>query len=317
MYGALSGGVWDSARQQATQQAKDAINRQINARTRGVADLVRGPDKKERLQEFVLMKLPYHPQWVRKGTRFDAVLRAPLRFGSAALQPDALKLVGTQPPADSIVHARLITPLNSAEATPGEKVEAILSQPLFSSDNQLILPEGTHLVGAVTQALAARWFHRGGQLRFSFQNIGLPPSMTANGMSTPVVARTQARLQAAESGGATDIAVDDEGGVKAKESKTRFIAPAISVLIASKSLDNDAGRTGAAEGNAGGRTLGGLSGFGVLGGLAAQSSKIVGSVLGVYGMAWSVYANIVSRGGEVVFGNNAAVDIRFGSRTPK
>jgi len=305
------GGVWDATKQQAKQQAKDEINRQINARTRGVADLVRGPDKKERLQEFLLTKLPYHPQWVRKGTRFDAELLAPLEFGSASFVPAAFKLVGTQPPADSIVHARLITPLNSADAKQGEKVEAILSQPLFSADNQLILPEGTHLVGTVTQVHAAQWFKRGGQLRFSFQNIALPL-----GIDAPVVQKTQARLQAAEAGGKDAIAVDDEGGVKVKEPKTRFIAPAISVLIASKSLDNDAGRTGTTQGNAGGRTLGGLSGFGAVGGLAAQSSKIVGSVLGVYGMAWSVYANIVSRGGEVEFENNAAVDIRFGSRAP-
>lgn len=305
---AANGGVLGTAKQ----QAKDEIKRRIHARSRGMVDLVRGPDKKERLQELVLMKLPYHPQWVRKGTRFDAELLEALQFGSVVIQPAALKLVGTQPPADSIVHARLITPLNSADAKQGEKVEAVVSQPLFSTDNQLILPEGTHLTGAVTLVHGAGWFHRGGQLRFSFQNIGTPSSIAMTATTT----KTQARLEAAESGGKDAIAVDEEGGVKATEPKTRFIAPAISILIASKSLDNDAGRAGNTEGNTGGKTLGGLSGFGVLGGLAAQSSKVVGSVLGVYGMAWSVYANILSRGPEVEFGNNAAMDIRFGSRTP-
>ena len=43
----------------------------------------------------------------------------------------------------------------------------------------------------------------------------------------------------AESGGQTAIKVDGVGGVKAVEPKTRLIAPAISVLIATKSLDND------------------------------------------------------------------------------
>jgi hypothetical protein len=33
-------------------------------------------------------------------------------------------------------------------------------------------------------------------------------------------------------------------------------------------------------------------------------------------MAWSVYTNIIARGGEVEFGDNTAVDIRFGARAP-
>jgi hypothetical protein len=38
--------------------------------------------------------------------------------------------------------------------------------------------------------------------------------------------------------------------------------------------------------------------------------------MGFYGLAWSVYLNIVSRGQEVEFGKNAAVDIRFGAHIP-
>ena len=99
--------------------------------------------------------------------------------------------------------------------------------------------------------------------------------------------------------------------VKATESKTRFIAPLISLMIMNKSLDNDAerhgGREASGEANVGGRTLGGGSGFGLLGSLAAQSSKYVGSALGIYGMAWSVYNSVVARGGEVQFGKNAVV----------
>ena len=308
-----NGGVMDTAKQEAKRQ----INSTINGRTRGVADMVRGPNKKERLEEFLVMKLPYHPQWVRKGTRFDAELETPLSFGSVNVKMADLKLVGTQPPADSVVHARLLAPLSSSSAAPGQKVEAVISQPLFSPDHKLILPEGTHVTGSVTLAKTARSFHRGGRLRFNFQNIDLPP-----GVERPVevaerpIIKTQGTLDAAESGGATDIAVDKEGGVKATEPKTRWIAPALSVLIAMKSADNDEGRHGQTEGNVGGRTLGGGSGFGLLGAAAAQSSRYVGTALGFYGMAWSVYNGVVARGGEVEFQHNAAMDIRFGSRTP-
>jgi hypothetical protein len=42
----------------------------------------------------------------------------------------------------------------------------------------------------------------------------------------------------------------------------------------------------------------------------------VGTAFGLYGMAWSVYSNVVARGGEVEFDKNAVIDIRFGSRAP-
>jgi hypothetical protein len=310
-----NGGVLGTARQTAL----DKINGQISARTRGVADIVRAPNKKEKLEEFLIAKLPYHPQWVRRGTRFDAELGEPLQFGSAAFPKDALTLLGSQPAADAVVHARLLTPLDSSSSNLGAGVEALVVEPLFSPDHKLLLPAGTRLTGAVVMARRARWFHRGGQLRFNFQQVALPDEVAHlnEAPAAPPPFPTVATLQAAESGGKTQIKVDEEGGVKATESKTRLIAPLISVMIANKSLDNDAGRAHGASGgeaNVGGRTLGGGSGFGMLGALAAQSSKYVGSAFGIYGMAWSVYANVIARGGEVQFEKNAVVDIRFGAR---
>lgn len=313
-----NGGVLGAGKQ----TAMDQINGQINSRTRGIADIVRGPNKKERLVDFVMAKLPYHPQWVRRGTRFDAELRNPLEFGTVAMKNDSFTLMGSQPAADSVVHARLVTALDSATAKKGEAVEAVVMQPLLSADHKLVLPEGTRLTGAVVVARRARWFHRGGQLRFNFQGVDLP-EQAARLRPAPSEApqlKTQATLEAAEGSGKTAIKVDQEGGVKATESKTRFIAPLISIMIANASLDNDAGRHtatgGAAEGNVSGRTLGGASGFGLLGTALSQSSRYVGTAFGLYGMAWSVYSNVIARGGEVEFDKNAVIDIKFGSRTP-
>src|SRR5258708_23222938 len=153
---------------------KAQVQNRINPARTSVSDVVLGPDKKARLADFLWAKLPYHPQNVRKGTRFDAELIAPLQFGMATLKPDDLHLLGSQPPADSSVQVRLITPLDSNAGKQGEPVEAIISRPLFSSDHKLVLPEGTRLTGAVTMVHRARWFHRGGQLRFNFQAVALP-----------------------------------------------------------------------------------------------------------------------------------------------
>jgi hypothetical protein len=158
----------------AKQTLKEKIQLAISGRSGGFADIVRGPNKKEKLADFLWAKLPYHPQRVRKGTRFDAELIDPLQFGEETLKADDLRLLGSQPASDSRVQARWITPLESNSAKQGERIEAMLSRPLFSSDHKLILPEGTRLTGAITMAHRARWFHRGGQLRFNFQSVDLP-----------------------------------------------------------------------------------------------------------------------------------------------
>src|ERR1017187_9581413 len=44
------------------QTARDQVNGAINARTRGIADIVRAPNKKEKLVRLFWSKLPYHPQ---------------------------------------------------------------------------------------------------------------------------------------------------------------------------------------------------------------------------------------------------------------
>jgi hypothetical protein len=320
------------------QSIKDQINARIN-RVRGVGDarsitdMVRGPNKMERLSDYFMAKLPYHPQFVRNGTRFDAELRNPLNFGSAPVTRSSMLLLGSQPPPDSIVHARLITPLDSGIATQGQQVNALLTQPLFSPDHKLVLPEGTRLSGSVVVAKKARWFHRTGQLRFNFQDVDLPQEVAQLKFPEPAGAaapetqvatqkvlrfRSQAILKGAE-GGSAPVKVDSEGGVKATESKTRFIQTAVAVLIARSAADDDAGKLRSVgkgpESNVGGRTLGGGLGFGLLGSLLSQSSKYVGTAFGYYGLGWSVYSTVIARGPEVQFDKNAVVDIGFNPRS--
>jgi hypothetical protein len=185
------------------------------------------------------------------------------------------------------------------------------------------LPEGTRLMGTVTVAKKARLFHRGGQIRFNFQNVDLPAQALGLRPSArpPEAAKTQAVLAAAEGSGPAPVKVDSEGGVKAQESKTRFIAPVVALILASRAADNDAGHhhesgSAGADGNVSGRTLGGGLGLGMLGSAISQSSPYVGMAFGYYGLAWSVYNTVVGRGGEVQFEKNAMMDIRFGARTP-
>jgi hypothetical protein len=81
-------------------------------------------------------------------------------------------------------------------------------------------------------------------------------------------------------------------------------------------MDNDTGKqnaSGGADANYGGHGLGGFSGFGLFGTMAAMGPPSVGSALGFYGLGWSAYSAVVSRGREVIFDKNSAMAIRFGA----
>jgi hypothetical protein len=314
-------GTLGTAKQTLTEKLQEAIN----GRSGGFADIVRGPNKKETLVDFLWAKLPYHPQYMRRGTRFDAPLQDALQFGTESVKLRDLAVLGSQPSSDSVARVRLLTALDSASAKQGQAVDAVLTAPVFSADHKLILPEGTHLQGMVTMAKGAKSFHRAGRLRFNFQKVELPAEVANLKPSAPrpepSTLTTQATLADAEGSGSAPIKVDSEGGVQAQESKTRFIAPVIALLLANKSADNDADRHGAGavsgpNANVGGRTLGGASGFGLVGMALSQSSSYVGMAFGYYGLAWSVYSNVNAKGGEVQFNKNAMMDIRFGGRTP-
>lgn len=300
----------------ANREINARINAQLDSRTYGLGSLVRGPNKMERLEDFLYAKLPYHPQRYRRGTRFDAVLEQPLDFGSAALPSDSLTQVGTEASFDRAVEVRFLSAISSSTAKVGDPVEAALSEPLLSSENKLILPEGTRLAGTVRQARPARWLHRGGKLRFNFDGLTLPSSVAS--LPGGPVTSADARLVSAETDPRASVKIDSEGSAQATTSKKQLLAPAIAALIAVKSLDNDTGKPtsagGNGSGNPGGLALGGFSGFGLLGVAAARASATAGSALGMWGMATSVYNSIVSRGPEVKFDRNSSMVIRFGTR---
>ena len=129
-----------------------------------------------------------------------------------------------------------------------------------------------------------------------------------------------ARLSAAECRGAP-FKVDGEGGAKATESKTRFIAAAASVLVARSAGQGDETRNavGAITGHGsdvGGNFFGGGMGFGLSGSIAAQTSPNVGLAPSYYRMAWNLYSTLVARSKEMDFEKKAAVDVNFNARRP-
>jgi hypothetical protein len=53
----------------------------------------------------------------------------------------------------------------------------------------------------------------------------------------------------------------------------------------------------------------------LLGSAISQSSRYVGMGFAYYALAWSVYSNVISRGAEVRFDKNTALELKFGGRS--
>jgi hypothetical protein len=275
-----------------TSRVQDAATEQVKA----AIEPFTAAGKKDRLKDWALSKLPYHPQYLRKGTVYTVELLEPLSFGVAVSPewaPD-----GTMPPPESVLDARLLTALDSVTTPRGTPIRAVLTQPLFSADKRLILPEGTELRGEVTFTKQAKSFRRNGQLRFLFETVHLPDRGPE---------KLLASLHATELGGNT-VAIDEEGGTRVTNSKTRFIAPVLSLLAVHAATNRDvidAGEVGNAApidgANVGGRAVAGFFGLGAVGMAIAQISRPVATSLGVIGAAETIYRNLLAKGSEVVF----------------
>ncbi len=289
-------GVVARARQEVAQRTSEAIH------------TITAPGKKERIKDALIDHLPYHPQFLRKGTVFTAELLAPIDFGTVESTP--LAAAGTRPAPESLLSARLLTTLDSEKTARGAPIKAIVTHPVFSAAHELILPEGVILEGTVTFAKPARHFRRNGQLRFLFQQEHAPDHPDAVAML--------ASLYAVRVSEGDAVAVDEEGGASVTNSNTRFIAPALSILAlraaVHREYDNDAediARGEAPHFNNGNPGLGGFFGFGVAGIFISQIARPVGIGLSLVGAVRSVYGAVFAKGRNVVFPANTPIQLQL------
>ena len=286
-------------------RARKAAERKVSESVHAITN----PGKMERLRDMVINSLPYHREHLPRGTRYSAQLTEPLAFGTANVDRAA---ADATPPPGSMLHARLMTTLDSAKTERGTSIRAVLSQPVTSADGTLILPAGTELDGEVTFTKAARRLHRNGQLRFLFQNVRVPSEE-----QKPMLAS----LSWTETG--QGLAIDEEGGVRATESRTRFVAPAIAAVLARATLENDtidAGETadgiGVPGANVLGRAGGGFIGLGLLGAVVSQTGRPAAVALGVFGFGRSVYTSLLGKGRDIVMPVDTPIELQLSPVAP-
>ena len=285
--------VTDRANTGVKTRVRDSI---ASARERASDALstIKGPGKMEKLKLFLIEQLPYHRQYLRKGTVYDAKLQAAVSFGAA----DTVTLAdaGTLPAPSSVVRARLATTIDSASAARGTKIEAVLLQPVFSGDGALILPQGTRFTGEVTVAKPARRLHRNGRLRFLFESVDMPQRP-----ATPLLAS----LHSIDISADGRIAVDEEGGATTTNSAKRFIAPSLAFLALRGGVDrNDFGHSARLGG-------GGFLGLGMIGAVIGPIWRPVGIALSAVGVARTTYSNILGKGQEVRFVEGTPIELQL------
>jgi hypothetical protein len=293
----------------AGQEVKDGVH-QASASAHHAADEIRSPGRWQRFKQFLTNQSPYRRQYITVGTRFSAVLNQELDFGSGSRTREELTALGTVPPPDTVLHARLILEVSSATAARGSPVVAEVTEPLYSADHKLILPADTRLIGRVLEARPARYLHRNGELRVIFEVIELPGGALQS---------VQGTLEGIEVDRSAHMKLDEEGGAHGVNSKTRYLATGAAIAMAAFAAHPDPDRgTVDTGGDPAVRAGSGASGFGLAGtliGLAAKSN-LVSIVFSAYGASASIYANFLSRGHDVVLPKNAPLEIGLGTTHP-
>jgi hypothetical protein len=255
------------------------------------------PGLGDRARQMLYHQLPYHPERIPAHTSWTFELAAPLMLldtAAQALDPLPAPTVPGKPETWS-VHALLTDELSSAKARPGDAVRALVVEPVLDKDQQLVVPQGSVLVGHVTTAKAARSLGRNGKLRFTFQQVQFPEGTAAE---RPV----EGALAGATTQGTQSLNLDAEGTITPK-SQASAIAPLLLTLLAGRALDNDGNitvQTGVAS-----------NGFGLVGrvvGIAAGSRNFAAG-LGFYAAALSFYQNFLRNGHDVIFPKDTRIEI--------
>ena len=269
---------------------------------------IKTPGRMHRFKQYLLAQLPWRRQYVEPGTHFDASLQSPLDFGKTVRIAGQLRSVGDAPAPDTTIHARLAEEISSATAVRGSAIEAVITQPVFNTGHQLVLPANSRVFGEVTQARPAGKLHHNGELRVVFQRISTPDGKMQS---------MQGSLEGVEVDRGANMKLDSEGGAHTTDSKSRYVSTGLAVVVAAAAAHPESD-SGAPDGPADPavRTAAGASGFKLVGaalGLASHS-KAFSSVLGIYGAATSVYSHFLSHGKDVVLPKDTPVEITFSQR---
>ncbi len=249
------------------------------------------PGKKDRLRRAFYSELPYHPELLTEGTQFSVELAEPLDVPMMRL-PQAESSANKGVDGTATLAAELLDGISSKNAVRGTKVRAVVTEPLFNKDQQVQVPQGSVLVGEITQAHAAGKWGKGGELRFSFRELQFPAGFVQRVHGAPV------SIDAAQN---SNVELDAEGGVK--PASKGVAAPLLMGLLATSAIHEDEVSVL--------HTGGASNGFALIGRAAALAfkSNYVGAAIGFYGTGRTVYSRWLAHGDDVVFPEHTRIEV--------
>ena len=268
----------------------------VGQKLKGAMAPLREPHKMQRLGEAVVTSLPYHPEYIDQGTVFDTALLEPVTL-LAPVQSDT-----ASQQASDYLHLHLLTPVSSSASTAGSQIEAVVSQPYYQADHQLLYPAGTRLTGTVQKASSAGWMKKNGSVVFSFRSVEMPDGTMRDLHSTV------GGIQAERSQG---LDVGKEGEIKATTSTLARVLAPVSLIGPSRAVaDSTLQKT------AWSRSGEGRKGFGLLGAGAAQASASTAIGFGYFGAAKRLCDAFITKGSNVELPVNTPIALRLDSDDP-
>ncbi len=268
----------------------------VRHKLKGTMAPLREPNKLQRLGQAVVTNLPYHPEYIDQGTVFDTALLEPVTL-LVPVQPAPVSLR-----ASDYLHLHLLTPINSSTSTPGTPIEAVVSQPYYQGDHQLLYPVGTRITGTVEKATSAGWMKKNGSIVFAFRSVQMPDGTTRD------IHSTVGGIQAERAEG---LDVGKEGEIKATTSTfARVLAPASLIGPSRAVADSTLQKT------AWSRSGEGRKGFGLLGAAAAQASVGTAIGFGYFGAARRLCDAFITKGSNVELPVHTPILVRLDSDDP-
>lgn len=248
----------------------------------------------DRAQQMLYHQLPYHPERIDAHTAWSFELTQPVTLPDRVVTPDPVQPASpTHNPEAWSIRAELSADLTSATAKPGDSVRALVVEPVYDKQHQLVVPEGSTLIGRVSTAKAARALGRNGKLRFTFQEVHFPEGMNR---------QVEGSLAGAATEKTQNLSLDAEGTVTPRN-QASAIAPLLLTMLAGRALDQDGNMTvdtGVAS-----------NGFGLIGRIVGivASDRNVAAGIGFYAAGLSVYENFLHTGRDVVFPKDTRIEI--------
>ncbi len=265
----------------------------VVGREKSTVSTFTAPGKGQRAKKLLYSQLPYHPQTVDAGTQYTIELPAPLQVpAEPAAASEDQKKTKDELKESAVLSAKLLDELNSRTAKKGEPVKAVVTEPVLGKDNEVEVPQGTILLGRVTQVKPAGKWGRNGTLRFAFHEMQFPAGFTQAVHGSPKSVDTDQRQS---------LAMDAEGGVTPQ--RNSVLLPIAMGWLAATTLHDDEAtivHSGVAS-----------NGFALLGRIVAVASRsrYFAGGLGAVATARATYTGFIGHGSEVDFPAKTRIEI--------